>query len=549
MDATEKKLSDPPDSISGANPAGAISDLKLVKPGEIRTRIAPAPTGFLHIGTARTALFNFLFARKNQGVFILRIEDTDTERSKPEFEKNIIDSLKWLGINWDEGPDIGGQYGPYRQSEKIAVYRKYLEKLLAEDKAYYCFCREEELEARRQYQMSIGQPPRYSGKCGSLPRDEAEKRISQGEKAVIRFRIPHKRVIFEDIIRGRTEFDSSLFGDIIIARSLNDPLYNFAVIIDDYEMKISHVIRGEEHLSNTPKQILIQEALGFPRLNYAHLSLILAPDRSKLSKRRGATAVEEYRQEGYLAEALVNFIAFLGWNPGGEREIFAIPSLIKEFSLERCRKAGAIFNIRKLESLNGFYIRQKSIEKLTEACLPFLINAGLIEETDGSKETVEAEKLVLRSQGKPLFRIKESGEIINSQLLEKIIFLYQERLKRLSEISELTDFFFKKKLSYEKQLLTWKDESNEEIRKALHDSEKALAKIETENWIKENLEKILLETATKFTADTGRDRGYLLWPVRAALSGKSASAGPFEIAEVLGKDKTITRLQNAQNLT
>lgn len=345
-------------------------EFKFQKPGEVRTRFAPAPTGILHIGGARTALFNYLFAKKFEGVFILRIEDTDVERSKPEYEKDIIDSLKWLGIEWDEF---------YRQSQRIPIYRKYLEKLLEEDKAYYCFCSEEELEAQRQYQLSIGEAPRYSGKCAQLSKEEVQKYLAEGRTAVIRFKVLPKKVEFDDLIRGKLEFDASLFGDFVIAKDLNLPLYNFAVVVDDFEMKISHVIRGEEHISNTPKQILLQEALNFPSPQYAHLPMILAPDRTKLSKRHGAVGISEYKKEGYLPEALVNFMAFLGWNPGGEREIYLIPSLIKDFSLERVQKGGAVFNIKRLDFLNSFYIRQKSVEKLTEFCLPYLIERGLIE--------------------------------------------------------------------------------------------------------------------------------------------------------------------------
>ena len=357
-------------------------EFKFRKPGEVRTRFAPAPTGLLHIGGARTCLFNYLFAKKNEGVFILRIEDTDIERSGPEYEKDIMESLKWLGIEWDEGPDVGSatpDYGPYRQSERLNIYAKYLERLLAEDKAYYCFCSEEELEAQRQYQLSIGEAPRYSGKCANLSKEEVQRLRGAGEPAVIRFRVPSKKIEFNDLIRGKLEFETSLMGDIVIAKDLTTPLYNFACVVDDFEMKISQVIRAEEHISNTPKQILLQEALNFPSSQYAHLPMILAPDRTKLSKRHGAVGISEFKKEGYLPEALVNFMAFLGWNPGGEREIYSMPSLIKEFSLERVQKGGAIFNIKRLDFLNSFYIRQRSVEKLTELCLPYLIEAELIE--------------------------------------------------------------------------------------------------------------------------------------------------------------------------
>jgi glutamyl-tRNA synthetase len=534
-------------------------DFKLIEPGRVRVRIAPAPTGYLHIGTARTALFNYLFAKKYQGSFILRIEDTDIERSRPEYEKDIIENLKWLGIEWSEGPDIGGEYGPYRQSQRLEIYSKYLEKLLAEDKAYYCFCSEEELEAQRQYQMSIGQIPRYSGKCAGLSKEEVKKYLAEGKPSIIRFRVVAKKVEFNDLIRGKIEFDTSLMGDIAIAKNLTTPLYNFAVVIDDFEMKISHVIRGEDHISNTPKQILIQEALGFPRPEYAHLPLILGPDRAKLSKRHGAVAVAEYKKAGYLPEALINFMAFLGWNPGTEREIYSMSSLIKEFSLERIQKGGAIFNQKRLDFLNGFYIRQRSVEKLTELCLPYLISAGLIKKVGnnpGSPE--ETERLKIFEEEKPEYKITETGEGISLETLIKIVSLYQERLKKLSEISELTDFFFKDKLEYDKSLLKWKKMTDKEIRASLDKSEKILSKIKVEEWTRENLEKSLMPEAEKFAQEISRvgdlsaealakaDRGYLLWPLRVALTGKEASAGPFEIAEILGKEKTLKRIREAK---
>jgi len=361
------------------------TEFKFVKPGEVRTRFAPSPTGLLHIGSARTCLFNFLFSRKHQGRFILRIEDTDKERSKPKYEKDIIDSLKWLGIEWDEGPDIGGDYGPYRQSKRLKIYAKYLKKLLSEKKAYLCFCSQEDLEARRQYLMSIGQAPIYNGKCAQLSEEEVKKNLAEGKKSVIRFRTPLKKIIFEDLVRGKIEFDTSLIGDFVIAKDLNSPLYNFACTVDDFEMKISHVIRGEDHISNTPKQILLQEALGFPTPKYAHLPLVLALDKTKLSKRHGAVALSDYIKMGYLPEALVNFLAFLGWNPGTEREIYSMASLIKEFSLERVKRGGAVFNIKRLDFLNGFYIRQKPIEELTRRCIPYLIEAGLITKNNETK--------------------------------------------------------------------------------------------------------------------------------------------------------------------
>ena len=524
----------------GETPSGEMS-FKLIELGEVRVRIAPAPTGFLHIGLARTALFNYLFAKKYEGVFILRIEDTDIERSDPEFEKNILENLKWLGIEWSEGPDIGGEYGPYRQSQRLETYAKYLEKLLTENKAYHCFCPEEELEAQKQYQMSIGQPPIYSGKCRDLPLETVQKYLAEGRPSIIRFKTPAKKIEFDDVIRGKIEFDTSLIGDIAIAKNLATPLYNFAVVIDDFEMKISHVIRGEDHISNTPKQILIQEALGFPRPIYAHLPLILGPDRTKLSKRHGAIAVSEYKKQGYLPETIINFIAFLGWNPGTEREIYSMPSLIKEFSLEKVQKGGAIFNIKRLDFLNGFYIRQRSVEKLTELCLPYLIEAGFLK----SHEEVEEFHL-----GAPHYEISQTKELIDLVKLEKIVSVYQERLKKLSEISELTIFFFKEKLEYDKNLLKWAEISDKEIKISLDKLEKLLSKIKTEDWTKENLEKLMMPEAEKFAESLGKvgDRGYLLWPLRVALTGKEATAGPFEIAEILGREKTIKRINEARRI-
>jgi nondiscriminating glutamyl-tRNA synthetase len=542
-------------------------EFKFVKPGEVRVRIAPSPTGFLHLGTARATLFNFLFAKKYKGVFILRIEDTDKERSKKEYEDDIIESLKWLELEWDEGPNPEeqgsghakyiGDHGPYRQSERLEIYKKYLEKLLKEDKAYYCFCSEEELEAQRQYQMSIGEAPHYNGKCSKLSKEKVKASLDEGKKPVIRFRTPAKKIVFEDIVRGKMEFDTTLFGDIVIAKDLTSPLYNFSVVVDDYEMKISYVIRGEDHLSNTPKQILFQEALGFSQPKYAHLPLILGPDRSKLSKRHGSTSVRQYREKGYLPETLVNFMAFLGWNPGTEREIFSLSSLIKEFELPKVQKGGAIFNIKRLDFLNSFYIRQKSVEKLTEICIPYLIEKGLVVPIFTTGQFPPAYGAIEITQG---YKINDTKEEINFDFLKKIISIYQERLTKLSEISDLVDFFFKNRIEYDKELLKWRDANEKDTSAALLKLEKILSGIKKEDWNKENLENLLLKEAEKFSEEVAKtdlpsslrealrvgDRGHLLWPFRVAMSGKKASAGPFDIADILGKEKTLKRIKEAQ---
>ena len=475
------------------------------KSKEIRVRIAPSPTGFLHVGTARAALFNYLFAKHESGKFILRIEDTDLERSSPKFEKDIIESLKWLGIAWDEGPS--------RQSDRIEIYTKYLKTLLKENKAYYCFCSEEELEAVRQDQLSRGLAPRYNGKCRSLTETEIKKRLTEGESAIIRFKTHGEKVSFNDLIRGKIEFDTSLIGDFTIAKDLTTPLYNFAVVVDDFEMKISHIIRGEDHIPNTPKQILIQQALGLPQPQYAHLPLILGPDRSKLSKRHAAVSVANYREEGYLPEALINFMVFLGWNPGTDQEIYSLTALSQEFTLEKVQKSGAVFNLKRLDYLNGFYIRQKPLDELTELCRPYLPASPA------------------------------GGPKAEKDFLKKVVGLHQERLKKLSEITELADFFFQDKLNYDKELLRWKDADDQKMAESLDNLDNLLSEISERNWAKENLEKVLMARAEKI-----KDRGYLLWPLRVALAGKKASAGPIEIAAILGKEKTLTRLKEARAL-
>lgn len=488
----------------------------------VRTRFAPSPTGLLHMGNARTALFNYLFAKNQGGDFVLRIEDTDKERSKPEWEKDVVDNLKWLGLEWSEGVGKEGFYGPYRQSERTELYQKYLTKLLLERKAYECFCSAEEIETLRQYQMSIGEAPRYNGKCFSLGKEEAEKKKKAGEKSVIRFVIEPKNVTFEDLVRGSITFDTALSGDIVIAKDIETPLYNFSVVIDDAEMHITHVIRGEDHISNTPKQILLQEALGFKRPIYAHLPLILGEDRTKLSKRHGDISVTKFRNEGYLPEALVNFLALLGWNPGTAEEIFTLPALCKAFSFGRIQKSGAVFNLKRLDWINGFYLRQKSPSTLAELCIPFLEQTSLMKST---KEGIV---------------VAETNEELAKEKLEKIVMLYRDRLRKLSEIGELADFFFKK-VEYAPDMLSWKGTAKEETLDALHMLEKLMSGISEQDWTKEKLENVIMPEAEK-----RRNRGVVLWPLRMALTGKQASAGPFEISEILGKQKTLEYLKEAK---
>lgn len=365
---------------------------KTVKP---RVRFAPSPTGQLHIGNVRTALYNWLFARKTGGTFVLRIEDTDVERSEKRFETQLVEDMKWLGLDWDEGPDVGGPYPPYRQSDKMGVYRSYAERLIREQKAYYCFCTAEELERERQQAMAEGRQPIYSGKCRQLDPAEAERRRATGEAAAIRLKIPEHPIRFHDIVRGDVEFSNEVVSDPIIVRSSGMPVYNYVVVIDDADMKITHVIRGDDHISNTPKQVALYEALGLPVPEFAHLSTILGPDRERLSKRHGATSVANFREMGVLPEALMNYLALLGWAPsGGDREIFPKDELIKEFSLERVTPAPAIFDNDKLNWLNRHYLKQSPPERIHALAAGFLERAGRLPAAPDANITVWANRLI-----------------------------------------------------------------------------------------------------------------------------------------------------------
>src|SRR3989344_3816742 len=479
---------------------------KPKKTEKIRLRFPPSPTGPAHIGTVRTILFNYLFAKQNKGETVLRIEDTDKERSKLEWVQNIIDELHWLGIDWDEGPDVGGPHSPYKQSQRTEIYQKYLEQLLTEKKAYYCNCSAETLEEKKQKQTVLGLAPKYDGTC----------RDKNNIAGVIRFKIEEKKVHFEDMIRGRVEFDMGLVGDMVIAKDLQTPLYHFAVVVDDFEMKISHIIRGEDHISNTPKQILLQEALDFYQPIYAHIPLLLNPNKSKMSKRAGDVAVSDFHKNGYLPEAIINFIVLLGWNPGTEKELFTLDELVKEFSLQKVQKAGAVFNIQRLDFINGHYIKEKPIARLVELCLPYLA------EFDTAQFT--------------------------KHQLEQIVELHRPRLKKLSEISAMADYFFKTP-QYDTSLLAWAKMSSGEVKAALQTCKKVLEGAETFN--AKSLEELLSREAELFNLEKNyplKNKGYLLWPMRVALSGREASAGPFEIAEILGKEKTLQRINDAISL-
>lgn len=489
----------------------------------VRVRIAPSPTGFLHIGTARAALFNYLFAKKEGGAFVLRIEDTDVERSDPKFEKNIFDGLRWLGIEADESPEVGGPFAPYRQSERSAVYKKYLEKLLAGGKAFYCFHSEQELEEEKKRLLGAKRPPVHQCEYRVIAPAAAEDLKRARQNYIIRFKTPAgSAVAFHDLIRGDLSFQTDLIGDFSIAKAPDIPLFHFANVVDDAAMAITHVIRGEDHIANTPKHILLAEALGFPAPRYAHLPLILGPDRSKLSKRHGATSVDEYRSRGYLPEALFNFMALLGWNPGGDQEIFSKEEIIREFSLAKVQKSGAVFDVKKLDWMNGEYIRRKSVGELAELCLPFLEEAGAPSQTG--------------------FRRKETR--FGIAYLHKVIALEQPRLKRLSEMGELADYFFRAP-QYDKELLRWKTMSDQEILDSLNRSERIISEMQNFDFEIRGQYAGLLRREDGASVKPG-DLGPILWPLRAALSGKKASPGPSEIMQILGKEETLARIRAAR---
>jgi len=477
---------------------------------EVRTRFAPSPTGHLHIGGARTALFNYLFAKRYAGKFILRIEDTDLERSSIESEKVIIESLRWLGIEWDEGVEVGGPYGPYRSTERVDIYKKYVDVLFEKGYAYYCYCTEEELEAQRQELLSKGQMPRYLGKCRNLTEDQKRRFEQEGRKPTVRFKVPEGvKIVVHDLVRGDVEFLSDDIGDFVIVKSDGIPTYNFAVVIDDHLMKISHVIRGEEHLSNTPRQILIYNALGFELPQFAHVSLILGKDRTKMSKRHGSTWVEQYRDQGYLKEGLINFLALLGWSPPEDREIFDMEYLIENFSLERVSKNPAIFDIDKLNYINSQHIKLKSLDELTQMCIPYFVEAGYIKE-DEAKSKFE--------------------------WLKKIVKSVYEGLDYLSQIKDRVDIFFNNEVKIEedeaKEVLKW-----DHVKDLINVFEN---KIRQMNELTPEAIKLLFKEIQKETGYKGKN---LFMPIRVALTGKTHGPELVEIIEIVGKENILKRLE------
>ncbi|HWR09854.1 glutamate--tRNA ligase [Sporomusa sp.] len=476
---------------------------------ELRVRFAPSPTGPFHIGGARSALFNWLLARKEGGKLILRIEDTDLERSTRESEENIKASLRWLGLEWDEGIDVGGEYGPYRQTERLDLYRQYTDKLLTSGHAYYCYCSEAELDADRQEQMNQGETPRYTGRCRNLSQADCDRFSADGRKPTVRFRVPeNQQIVFKDLVRDTVSFDSNGVGDFVVVKSDGIPVYNYAVVLDDALMKITHVIRAEEHLSNTPRQILIYQALGLPLPQFGHISLILGKDRTKMSKRHGATSVEQYKKLGYLPEGIVNFLALLGWAPPGEQEIFSAAELIEQFSMERVAKNPAVFDVDKLNYINAHYIKQADPALITELALPHLQESGYI------KEQLTPEK---------------------KEWLIKVVAELQGYISYAAQITDHIDVFINDDFDFE----------SEEAHEIMKDTdvpqviEVFKARLAALDPVEPAAVQAILKGITK-ELKLGGKKVYM--PVRIAITGKMHGPELINLIPLIGKERTLARI-------
>lgn len=497
---------------------------------KVRVRFAPSPTGYLHIGGLRTALYNYLFAQKMGGDFILRIEDTDQARFVSGALESLINSLNWFDLNYTEGPFSApkegatessnypkvfefGEYGPYVQSERLELYRKYAQELVQKGQAYYCFCEPKRLTDLREEQIANKQAPAYDRYClRNINAEQVNENLKNNCPYTIRLKVPENEVLeFNDLIRGTVKIDSATIDDQILIKSDGFPTYHLANVVDDHLMGISHVIRGEEWVPSTPKHILLYRAFGWEIPQFAHLPLLLNPDKSKLSKRQGDVAAEDYIKKGYLKEAIINFIALLGWNPGSgsTEEFFTLEELVEKFDLKKVHKAGAVFDLKKLDWINAHYIKKLSVDELYAQAKDFFVQKD--------------------------FFVSASPEKKTEEYLKKVLAIEQERLNNFSEVGEQNKFFFQD-ITCDKSLLRWKEMTDEQLRSSL---ERALEILRAEeDWSRENLEKVLLEAA-------GDKRGEFLWPLRAALTGEQKSPSPFEVAWVLGKAEAEKRLANA----
>jgi len=477
----------------------------------VRTRFAPSPTGYLHIGGLRTALYSYLFAKHHGGDFILRIEDTDQERLVPGAQEQLLKTLKQVGIVPDECDSIGGNYGPYIQSQRLPIYKQHAEMLLEKGEAYYCFCSQERLAEVRQQQQQHKIPPMYDGLCRTLDPAQAAARVAAGEPHVVRMKVPREGVTeFNDIVWGTIRVPNASIDDQVLMKADGFPTYHLAAVVDDHLMEISHIMRGEEWIPSTPKHVLLYAAFGWPMPTVAHLPTIQNKDRTKLSKRQGDVAAEDFLAAGYLPAAIVNFVALLGWHPGaGEtEEIFSMADLIERFSLEHIHKAGAIFSQEKLNWINSHYIRALPIAELARLCQPYL---------------------------EPLLAAQPQ----DASYVERVIKLEQERMEKLSDIAQLTEYFLTDTLTYPTELLVWKKSTVADTLRWLSAVQTALTAVD--DWSQAGLEQYLRQWIT----EQGASNGDVLWPLRAALTGRDKSPNPFEVAGVLGKQRSLARIATA----
>jgi glutamyl-tRNA synthetase len=476
----------------------------------VKVRFAPSPTGYLHIGGARTALFNYLFARHNNGKFVLRIEDTDRERSTKESEQEILDSMRWLGLDWDEGPGKSADDSMYYQTRRLGVYHKYADKLLSEGKAYKCFCTKEELDAERKKAEAEKRAFKYDGRCSRLTPEEIKKNEESKKPFVVRIKVEQTgETVMNDIVRGEVRVANSTLDDVIILRTDGMPIYNFVVVVDDVEMGITHVIRGDDHLSNTPKQMHIYKALGFPMPQFAHIPLILGSDKSKLSKRHGETSVMRYKEMGFLPDAMVNYLALLGWSPDNDETIFTKQQLINKFDLARVHKSGAMFDNKKLMFINGVHIRQMDADTLTKLCVPYLLKDSVITDND----------------------VKDRYEYVKHTVV-----LQQEKLQVLSEISALSLYFYRDEVEMNDDAKkTWEKNAAERVK---------VLEIFRNIIEEEGVDKVKVEECLKKEMETaGIKPKAFMHVIRVVLSGTTMGPGLFDIVETLGKEKCLKRVE------
>lgn len=525
----------------------------------IKTRFAPSPTGYLHVGGLRTALYCYLFAKKEKGTFMLRVEDTDQERFVEGAMENLIKTLNWCGVVYDEGPILKdgkivqlGSVGPYIQSERTALYKKYAEELLESGHAYHCFCTKERLETLRATQEKNKQATMYDRKCASIPLAEARSRAARGEPFVIRQKIPYETLKFKDLIRGNVMFDGKTIDDQVLVKSDGFPTYHLANVVDDHTMNVTHVIRGEEWLPSTPKHIFLYKAFGWQAPEFAHIPLLLNPDRTKLSKRQGHVSVEEYIQEGYLREAIINFVAFLGWHPGAgeENEILSLKELEEKFSIDRVHKAGAVFDIEKLDWFNWQWQKRLFNEEMAELAKSIETSVEILPTKKGefsyTFKKPENKVKFQKAKAEKLFAICE--KCVNdaykkdqNALLKALTATEEKVLKEPKKINEYISFFFEFK-PFDATLLT-----NEKMqvdlkvaKESLIQTLKVLKSIEGSNWNEEYLKEALMSLIEKLNVKTGQ----LLWPIRVSLTGQQFSPGAFEMLYALGKEESLKRIEN-----